>query len=523
MPGGSVEVRFARWGANGRPAYEAKGTSATVPVQTTSFEKAAARAVQLVRYGALTPKPGVLKGASPASGSTSVQAPSTKVLTIDLQDPSMRDGVVPQPWLTGKPGSYLTAVEVILAAKERNVPVQIVDLSGGRGDKNLHAYVSVRNDAKGGAMYALITAGSNPPFKLPTAAGAAFRAAHADMNGQIGRHETIAAVNEFGAAVVGLPRGNRSARASGTLRTAAVTLPASTASTASTARTKTVTASVPSMFPRVKYRGPTTDLGYVMDNVGRMLPGLHTNPMDGILNCLNTAVALERQLAGKPALALPGHVPYEHDVYEFYGRLPIASAPQRTGPSEPFNMKSMLKYVESLPRGARGLLLVSSLEGEYGHAMVIQNVNGRAVILDAQNGYVVNPKALSTGVALGGRMPLGTDLSSMPDKPLVRFQFLRTDDVRNPGSALPKNVKQARVEVVDEYNKRVALQVLDGQGNITKQWVDQRATPGILKGLMAGENVYLVDDRSTSLRAPGMLVVKQSDGLKMLKRIESRQ
>jgi hypothetical protein len=473
----------------------------------------------VTRPTAAAPVPGValdlITLAGPAATppiSTSVQAPSQSTLTIDLEDPSMRDGVVPKPWLTGKPGSYFSAPEVIIAAKDHGVPVRTVDLNAGRGDKNLHAYVSLGNDAPGGAKYALITAGANPPFKVPANAGVAFIKAYTGMQDRIGKQQLFAAVGEVASAVVGLPRRGQSVRPT----PAANRRPLVATGPTGAARTQ-----APG-FRRVSYRG-VTDLGFLMDGIGRMLPGLHVNPKGGLTNCLSAAVALERQRAGKPALALKQHVPYEHDVYNFYGRLPIAVVPKRSGPPEPFDMASMLKHVESLPRGARGLLLVSATGNEYGHVMVIENVNGRAVIMDGQNGYVVNPKALSTGVTLGERMPMGGSLARMPDRTTMKYEFLRTDDVRTPGSALPKNVRQARVEVVDRYSNTVCLQVMDRQGEVTRQWIDQSKTPGVLKNLLAGENVYLVNDQSSSVRAPGLLVIKQSDGLKMLKRIESRQ
>lgn len=429
----------------------------------------------------------------------------------------MRDGVVPKPWLTGKPGSYFSAPEAIVAAKDRGVAVRVVDSNAGRGDKNLHAYVRINNDARGGAMYALITTGSNPPFKIPANANAAFIKGYNDMQARMGTQQLTDTVIEVSSAIVGLPRKSSSSRTSGATRVPTV------AAAAAASQNRRITPTQSSLFPRLTYRG-TTNLGFVTDGIGRMVPGLNVNPRGGTANCLSTAVALDQQRAGRPSLATAQHVPYEHDVYNFYGRLPISGVRQKSGASDAFSMGSLLKHVESLPRGARGLLLVSPLGAEYGHAMVIENVNGRAVIMDAQNGYVVNPKALSTGVTLGMQsLPIGGSLQSLPDDASMKYQFLRTDDVRSPGSALPKNVLQARVVVVDRYSNQVQLEVIDRSGAVTRQTIDQSRTPGVLKGLVAGENVYLVNDRSGAVRGPGMLVIKQSDGLKMMKRIESRQ
>ena len=516
VPGGTVKVRFARWDRAGQAVYEAKGLASTVVVNAQSFNGAVNRVQQLVRYQALAPRPAAAGAGASAFDSTTVKAPSETALTIDLQDPSLRDGVVAKPWLTGEPFTYFSAPEVIIAAKVRGVRVQVVDLNAGRGNKNLRAYINLSNDARGGAMYALITASANPPFKVPAGAGVAFIKGHADMQDRIRTQGATAALADFAAAVVTLPRGRVSGQPVGTIR------PLTSAVQPRVPPSKPVRPQQSAPFPRQSYRG-TTRIDDVMDNVGRMVPGLNVNPQRSELNCLSAAVALERQRAGKPALALGQHVPYEHDVYAFYGRLPIAGVRQKSGRVEPFDMKSMLKHVESLPRGARGLLLVSPLNAAYGHALVIENVNGRAIIMDGQNGYVVHPKAISTGVTTSEPIPAGGSFNNMPDKPSIKYQFLRTDDVRSPGSALPKNVLQARVGAVDRYANKVHLDVIDHNGAVTKQVIDQSRTPGVLKGLVAGDNVYLVNDRSGTVRAPGLLIIKQSDGLKMMKRIESRQ
>ncbi len=522
LPGGQAELRFARWDAAGRAVYEVRGWTSTVPIYANSFELALKRVKQLVQHQALKPRPKwTLTGsASPGSASptaTTVSAPSQKSVTIDLNDPSMRDGVVPKPWFSGKPGSYFLDPGAITEAKDRGVDVRIADLSGGRGDKDLHAYVSLSNDARGGGMYALITASSNPPFKIPSNAGAAFNKGYAEMQGRINTQQTIATVNDLAAAGAALSPKIASSRPVIRARRASIQRPAAPPLNRP-GRTATSFS-----FRRLSFRG-VTDLGYLLDKVGWMLPGLHVNPMRGSANCLSTAVALERQRAGRPSMALKEHVPYEHDVYYFYGRLPISGTPQKSGPARPFDMNSLLRHVESLPRGARGLLLVSPLGADYGHAMVIENVNGRAVIMDAQNGYVVNPKALSTGMSLGlGSFPIGTSPASLPDHPGMKYEFLRTDDVRSPGSALPKNVLQAQVRVIDRYNNTVTLEVLDRNGGVSLQSIDQSRSPGVLRHLAPGENVYLVNDKSSSVRPPGMLVIKQSDGQKTLKRIDSRQ
>jgi Papain fold toxin 1, glutamine deamidase len=517
VPGGKVDLRFARWDAAGRAVYEAKGWSSTVPIQATSFEQALKRVTQLVRHQAMKPRPTLTLPGSASPNATTISAPSQKAVTVDLNDPSMRDGVVPKPWFSGKPGSYFLDPGAITEAKDRGNNVRIVDLSSGRGDKDLHAYVSLSNDARGGGMYALITASSNPPFKIPSNAGDAFNKGYADMQGRISSQQMISTVNDLAAAGVALKSGTASA--------GRVSRPRQVMSSGSVARPRSRPApmALPLAFRRLQFRGTTTHVTYVMDKVGSMIPALHVNPLNGTINCLSTAVALDRLRAGRPAMALKRHVPYEHDVYDFYGRLPISGTRQKSGPAQPFDMKSLLRYIESLPRGARGLLLVSPLGAEYGHAMVIENVLGRAVIMDGQNGYVVNPKALSTGVSLGETLPAGSSLASMPDLPGMKYQFLRTDDVRNPGSALPKNVLQGIVQVADPHSKTVTLAVMDRNGAISQRTVDQSRSPGLLRNLVRGENVYLVDDKSSTVRPPGMLIIKQSDGQEMLKRIDSRQ
>jgi hypothetical protein len=519
MLGGKVELRFARWDAAGRAVYEARGLTSTVPIYATSFQLALKRVNQLVAYKALKAKSTLGLPGSTSPHATSVSAPSQKSVTIDLNDPSMRDGVVPKPWLAGKLGSYFLDPGAITEAKDRGNDVRILDLSGGRGEKDLHAFLILNNDAQGGGMYALVTASSNPPFKMPSNASDAFNKGYSDMQGRISSQQMVATVNDLSAAgAVFKPKnvsvGPRARSSAVKVKPAAVR----------PQNRPTTPTSRPTSFLRRKF-GAITHISYVLDKVGWMFPGMHVNPKGGdSANCLNTAVALERQRAGKPATALAGHVPYEHDVYYFYGRLPISGTPQKLGPTRPFDMNSMLRYVQSLPHGARGLLLVSPMGAEFGHVMVIENMNGRAVIMDGQNGYVVNPKALSTGMSLStGIFPIGTSPASLPDLPFIKYEFLRTDDVRNPGSALPKNVLQARVEVVDEYTNRVLLNVIDRNGAVSKQWIDQSRTPGALRSLATGENVYLVNDKSSTVRAPGMLVIKQSDGQKMLKRIDSRQ
>ncbi len=423
----------------------------------------------------------------------------------------MRDGVVPKPWFTGERGSYFLDPGAITEAKDRGNKVRIVDLSGGRGNKDLHAYLNLRNNAQGGGMYALITASSNPPFKMPSNASEAFNKGYADMQARMSSQQMISTVNDLAAAGAALkPKVATRATQSRVVKTIAPT---------ARPQNRTAAITLPNPFRRLQFRG-TTDIGYVLDKTGSMIPGLNVNPKGGFINCLNTAVALERQRAGRPSMALKHHVPYEHDVYDFYGRLPISGTRQKSGPTVPFDMNSLLRHVESLPRGARGLLLVSPLGADYGHAMVIENVNGRAIIMDAQNGYVVNPKALSTGVSLGAvDFPVGSSLAGMPDLPGMKYQFLRTDDVRSPGSVLPKNVRQGIVQVVDPYNKTVTVAVIDRNGAVSQKTINQSRTPGVLRNLQAGENVYVVADKSSS----GTLVIKQSDGQKMLKRIESRQ
>ena len=105
-PAGKVELRFARWDAAGRAVYEARGGMSTVPIYAASFEIALKRVNQLVRHQALKPRPSLALPGSTSPNATTVSAPSQKTVTIDLNDPSIRDGVVPKPWLTGKSGSY---------------------------------------------------------------------------------------------------------------------------------------------------------------------------------------------------------------------------------------------------------------------------------------------------------------------------------------------------------------------------------------------------------------------------------
>jgi Papain fold toxin 1, glutamine deamidase len=521
VPGGQVELRFARWDEDGRAVYEARGRSSTVPIYTASFDAAAKRLQQLVRGQALAPKLGLAQGLSQESRSTAATATNRKVLTIDLEDASLRDGNVPRPWLSGAPGSYLTATAAIIEAKDRGVPVRVVDLNAGKGNKNLHAYVSLANNAQGGSKYALITSGSNPPFKIPAAAGADFRQAYIDMQGRIGKQQVISTVQDLAAAAVSLPRRSQPGPARAVATTSTLNAPPSTSRGA---QAKAGSATTPGRF---QYGETTTDVGYLMDRFGKMLPGLNVNVQQGERNCLNCAVSLERARAGRPNSARPQQLDKdkEADVFLYYGRLPIEAPPNQKGSPQVFTMPSLLRHVESLPHGSRGILFMRNMRTMHAHATVIENFNGRAAILDGQVGLVMDPKAYSTGLLSGEQWPSGrpAPLASIPDKPWITFEFLRTDDIRNPGSALPKNVSLARVQVVDRASNRVRLDVMERTGEWSSQWVDQSATPGLLKGLLAGDNVYLVNDQSNKVRPPGMLVIKQSDGLKTLKRIDARQ
>lgn len=516
VPGGKVDLRFARWDTAGRAVYEAKGWKSTVPIYATSFEQALKRVRQLVQNRALTPRPALTLPASASPNPTTISAPSQKTVTIDLNDPSMRDGVVSKPLFAGEFGSFFLDPGAITEAKDRGVNVRIVDLSAGRGNKDLHAYVTLNQTEQGGGMYALITASSNPPFKIPSNAGAAFNKGYADMQARISSQQMVATVNDLASAATAL----KPKTASGKPLARRPLLNSVGRRTRGSAERPASTPRL-SMFPRRKFG--ITPLEYLMRNAGWMIPGLHVNPTRGKQNCISAAVALERLRAGYPALALNQALTYEHDVYDFYGRLPITGTRQKSGATRPFDIDSLLKYVESLPRGARGLLLVMPRAPNIGHAMVVENINGRAVIMDGQVGTVINPKALSSGVLLGGEFPAGSSLASLPNDPAIKYEFLRTDDVRSPGSALPKNVLQARVQVVDRYHNNVVLEVIDRNGAVTRQSIDQSRSPGVLRGLRAGENVYLVDDRSSTVRPPGMLVIKQSDGFNALRRIEARQ
>jgi Subtilase family len=158
-------------------------------------------ATRLARRPALTAQP-----SSTAPGSTTIQAPSQTKLTVDLNDRSMRDGVMSKPWLSGPTGSFFWDPRAITEAKDRGVPVTVVDSNAGRGEKDLHAYITLNNGQRGGGMYCLITCGSNPPFKIPANANAAFIKGYNDMQARMGQQQVINTTTELTSAIVGLPR-----------------------------------------------------------------------------------------------------------------------------------------------------------------------------------------------------------------------------------------------------------------------------------------------------------------------------
>ena len=212
------KLMFGR-SSSGRGMFWLEGsTGAKYPLRSvtgkdvTNLPEARSRARQLIEGGGATrlaQRPAATAQLSPtAPGSTSFDAPSRTKVSIDLNSPSMRDGTVSKPGLSGPPGSFFLDPRAIVEAKDRGVAVTVVDANAGRGEKNLQAHITLDNSQLGGGMYCLITCGSNPPFKMPANANAnaAFITGYTDMQDRIGAQQLTDTLNQVSSAYAGLPR-----------------------------------------------------------------------------------------------------------------------------------------------------------------------------------------------------------------------------------------------------------------------------------------------------------------------------
>lgn len=225
------------------------------------------------------------------------------------------------------------------------------------------------------------------------------------------------------------------------------------------------------------------------------MPGLDVNPTGSARNCLNAAFALDRQLAGAPAVATALEISDPDDLFDLYGRLPEQGFGARgsdgsflLGPGQRFGLQTLLEHVASLPEGARGIVLVSYGEYGQGHALVVRNVGGRAVLLDGQSGAVVDPRALSTGaIALPDALRAFTRGSPPAERADVSYLFLRTDDV--PGlSPLAPGVRQAIAIHYDETARRV--EIVDPRTGESR-WIDVSLADFDALAARPGLNVYV--------------------------------
>jgi hypothetical protein len=258
------------------------------------------------------------------------------------------------------------------------------------------------------------------------------------------------------------------------------------------------------------------NLNLSMGGLARSLPGLNVNPLRSGTNCIDAAVALDRQRGGAPASALALERTNPADLNTLYGRLPEQGFSAKVNgryllpPKTRFDMASMQRYVGSLPNGARGILLVNYRMLESGHALVVENVNGRAMFIDGQSGLVLEPKAISSGAMVlpalaGSTKAAGRSLAELPD---IHYMFLRTDDVSRL-NALPKGTRQGIVVAAESGNQRV--RVADPTGVRSDEWVDVSNAPGSPPRMRLGENVYVVDDASAGTTSRKR-IVPQSAG-----------
>ncbi|MGL5819564.1 MAG: pentapeptide repeat-containing protein, partial [Phycicoccus sp.] len=223
------------------------------------------------------------------------------------------------------------------------------------------------------------------------------------------------------------------------------------------------------------------------------MPGLDVNPLGGTHNCLSKAVALDRLRAGMPASALPGAFDTTDDLYRVYGRLPESGFGATAGgeyflPNEQrFDIDTLQAYIAALPPGARGIVLVHYRSWDHGHALVGENIGGRATFLDS--GAVLDPRALSTGAVVMPELLLGVSApEDLADRADVRYSFLRTDDVPHL-MPVPEHVQSGIV--VDLDAESGALLVTDPILGASR-WVDASDLP-VAARPRRGETVYVVD------------------------------
>jgi hypothetical protein len=268
-----------------------------------------------------------------------------------------------------------------------------------------------------------------------------------------------------------------------------------------------VTGPGPSSFvpSRVTYAKGTPLTELVAARLAASVPGLDVNPTGSALNCLNAAVALDRQLAGAPAVATPLTISEPDDLFDLYGRLPEQGFGARgpdggflLGAGERFSLRSLQQHLVALPQGARGIVLVSYGQYGQGHALVVRNEGGRAVFLDGQSGAVIDPRALSTGaIALPDALNAYTRGKTPRERDDITYLFLRTDDVPTL-SPLAPGVGQGIAIDFDKASRRV--EIVDPRTGDSR-WV--QVTPAEFEALAGrqGLNVYLWQTRAADGRA----------------------
>ncbi|MGL5817266.1 MAG: pentapeptide repeat-containing protein, partial [Phycicoccus sp.] len=223
------------------------------------------------------------------------------------------------------------------------------------------------------------------------------------------------------------------------------------------------------------------------------IPGLDVNPLGGTRNCVNKAVALDRLRAGMPASALPGDVDTVHDLYRLYGRLPESGFGATAGGDhllpggQRFDVGTLQAYIEALPVGARGIVLVHYRSMDRGHVLLGENVGGRASFFDS--GAVLDPRALSTGAIVRPELLLGVSTpDDLPDLADAWYSFLRTDDVPYL-LPVPEHVQAA---VVLDLDTESGLLLVTDPILGASRWVDATGLPSDARP-RRGEPVYVVD------------------------------
>jgi hypothetical protein len=273
----------------------------------------------------------------------------------------------------------------------------------------------------------------------------------------------------------------------------------------------------------VRYGNGTPSLRLAAAGLAQAMPGLHVNPLRSVANCISSSVALAFQRAGRPGSALAAAMTDASDLHAFYGRLPEQGFGAKVGsayllpPTTRFDINSLQRYVSSLPHGARGIVLVRYEAINHGHALVIENIKGRATFMDGQSGMAVHPKAVSSGAVV---MPDRIDMPqwavdvkagrNIPDLKDVNYMFIRTDDVVSL-RGLPKGTRQGIVTHIDVAGQRA--RVTDAVSH-RERWVAVDPKSNQLGKVRLGENVYTVQNPAGSGKTAFTQLIPQGEGLR---------